>query len=202
MKTIHKILYSLFTFFVCGTSARAEYTGSGTACGPLDYQSSAVVIYMDISKFGASGKGWMHCSPNKWPTQAETQTTKNFEYGCVTYTKADFLHLYSCSFTSFACTSQDKYYDSTNGCISCATGTCSNSASATSHQNTSCSNCAAGYYSKNGTCTRCTTEFGSTGTTSGCLTKSSATQTKCYITSGSGSDTTGSFSITGTCYYQ
>lgn len=63
--------------------------------------------------------------------------------------------------------------------------------------------CAQGYYGSptefNKTCTRCPTSGGIAGTTSG----SGATSiTECYIESGStGSDSTGSFTYTGNCYY-
>lgn len=206
MNAVNKILYSLFTFFVCGfayKSANAEI-----ACGRIVYTNNV------ISNAGGQGNSPMYCCNTAMGSSGicnEISFDSRYSAVCVEFSGVRFLGLYNCRAISYGCAEMEHKYTS-SGCVACPTGELARNkvleTSSSIHDfqiAKTCGYCNKGYYatsaSASASCAKCTTQYGSAGTTSSINSKTSAPQSKCYITSGSGSDTTGSFTIAGQCYY-
>lgn len=204
MNTVNKILYSLFTFFVCGfayKSANATIT-----CGRMGHTNHV------ITNVGGRGNVPMLCCINAMDTSGACNQIKfdtRYSAVCVEFSEVKAPRLYDCRAISYGCAEMEHKYTS-SGCVACPEGELArNNIFETSHSiydiqaAKTCRYCAKGYYatSASASCTKCPSQYGITGTTISITSKSSAPQSKCYITSGSGSDTTGSFTIAGQCYY-
>ncbi len=216
MNTINKILYSLFTFFVCGTSVRQAMAAANTQyCGSVLYGTS---IYVPVHR----GNSWMNCCRGAYDSSATGGTTSacgaagqvslsSYKSVCIKYNSSTIhdLSLYECSVVSntAGCGTAERWDGSK--CVTCDTGLCSGTLTGPTVsyiRPSTCTSCAMGfYYDQNmKACTACPTSGGIKGQTSGCFATSKALLSSCYIKGpGNGSDTTGSFSIgSETCYYK
>lgn len=181
MKKLHKILYSLFGFFVCGfghTGARAD----GTACGEFIQENGYTTLKVDSSADVENNPGGSGCAGTVWilyknskdkiniPSSAQnycdgnqciTVSSGNFSSGCVTYKgNTSFCGLYEVQVTSnYGCTQGEAYTSS--GCkaaSSCDVGRhpCDNRRY---HKSTCNNGCAPGFFYDSATsvCTQCPT---------------------------------------------
>ncbi len=224
MKKLHKILYSLFGFFVCGLG----HTGvrAGTMCGKFDHGT-------EFTKLKAID-GWTYylyegerpadintslgvCVNN----QCITVSSDNFSAGCVEYSSVWALSLYEATpiQSTFGCTGGEAY--TASGCIAdseCSTGFAA--CESDLYHKTGCSaGCAEGFFydSDASACTQCPTysiaiagKDGTvmvsdvSGSTASCNVTKNATINKCYasdVTNGRTKDGH-SYTITnGACFY-
>ncbi len=204
LNAVNKILYSLFTFFVCGFAYKSA--NADVACGRIVYTNNV------ISNAGGQGNSPMFCCNTAMGTSGicnEISFDSRYSAVCVEFSGVRFLGLYNCRAISYGCAEMEHKYTS-SGCVACPKGELARNkvleTSSSIHDfqiAKTCGYCDKGYYatSASASCTKCPSQYGSTGTTISITSKSSAPQSKCYITSGSGSDTTGSFTIAGQCFY-
>lgn len=99
--------------------------------------------------------------------------------------------------TTYSCDCNTGYYANNQGTMLCdCLGKCPANSTCSSATSFSCNK---GYYKNGSVCTRCPSSGGTYGTTA----SSGATSvTSCYLPSGTtGSDSSGSFTYTGNCYY-
>lgn len=204
LNAVNKILYSLFTFFVCGFAYKSA--NADLACGRI------VETNRVISNAGGYGNARMFCCNNAMDPYVrcnEISFDSRYSAVCVEFSGVKFLGLYNCRVVSYGCAEMEHKYTS-SGCVACPKGELARNTvleiSSSIHNfqiAKTCGYCDKGYYatSASASCTKCPSQYGSTGTTSSITSKSDAPQSQCYITSGIGSDTTGSFTIAGQCYY-
>ena len=222
MKKLHKILYSFFSFCICGFSI--QHADAAQKCGKL--------ILRDDGATDLQADGWRwHLYKDAKPTspnsslgvcvnnQCLTISTANFNAACVNYASVYMLSLYEAEFVNYGCTA-DYAYTATK-CIqdsACSTGY-SACQSALYHKIGCSAGCAPGFFydSDASACTQCPTysiaiaqKDGTVmlsderASTASCNATSDATINKCYasnVTNGRTKDGH-SYTITnGACFY-
>lgn len=204
MNAVNKILYSLFTFFVCGFAYKSA--DAALACGRIVRTNEVV------SNAGGFGNSPMYCCNTTLSTSGQCNVVSfdtRYSAVCVEFSGVRYLGLYSCRVVSYGCAEMEHKY-TTSGCVTCPTGEMARSQVLETSSTIdafqiakTCGYCDKGYYapSASASCIKCPSQYGSAGTTISISSKSTTPQSKCYITSGIGSDTTGSFTIAGQCYY-
>ena len=196
MKHIHKLLYSLFSFCICGFSILSA--NAAQKCGKL--------IQRDDGATDLQAEGWTwHLYKDGLPTTINTSwgvcannhcitiSSDTFSAACIQYSNVAMLSLYESAFLSYGCTSGEAY--TATKCIpnsQCETGR--SACNSNIYHKMTCSNgCTTGYFydSTTNNCIVCpsyyTKQLGKAevlryGTTSGCATTGNAIKSRCYIT--------------------
>lgn len=219
MKKLHKLLYSLFGFFVCGFGAHAANTVSGKASDYTLRPFSGLSTTHDF--FCCKVEPGVPCSSNMTTGQCSNDGCYSlsnygvYDSATVSYASVWGLNLYGCEVVAQGCYSNSRGFNG-SACENCKTGYLSTCSSPQIHQYTCGAACAAGYFydSESQTCELCPSYNTKTeneiytkyGTTKSCNPTTSAVATKCYITNvsnGYDKATGDSYEISsGMCMYQ
>lgn len=218
MKRIHKILYSLFGFFICGLGHNSSYaatvTGSADGFRVTPHTNSPL----------SSGFAFFCCNVAKGKicaTDAATSTCSNngcntvdgfgvYDSATVSYTAVWGLNLYGCTVDKQGCDGNSRGYNGSK-CVTCATGAQSGCSAGRVHQYKCASACVNGYFyeSANQQCVLCPQYMNGSGkytnaSSPACNSSLAATKTKCYIPkNATAQDTSGYFQVVNSnCTYK
>ncbi len=218
MKRIHKILYSLFGFFICGLGHNSSYAASVTG------SAEGYRVTPHTSGTLSTGFGFFCCNVaagKTCATNATTSTCSNnscntvdgfgaYDSATVSYTSVWGLNLYGCTVDKQGCDGNTRGYDGSQ-CVTCDTGARSGCSAGRIHQYKCASACSNGFFydSTKQVCVRCSQYMNGSGTYTNassptCNSSTAATQTKCYIPVGAtAQDDSGYFQVVNSnCLYQ
>lgn len=209
MKLVHKILYSLFGFFVCAFNTKTTQAAT-TGYGKIYGTHSVHFVGSDFSFFCCKAATGEYCGSNHATNTCSDGVCTVLPSGSysgvtVSYDSVWGLNLYGCSILEYGCTGNEYFTGS--GCADCTGAYTQCDSEYTYHKKTDCkAGCAKNYWydGTSSTCTACPMYSSGgvslTGLTQGCAKVGSASVERCYV-SGELKDARGTYSVD-MCFFE